>query len=253
MADAGAEMTLLDVQAVTKTFGGVVAVDNVSFSIEQGKILGLMGANGAGKTTLFSLIAGNQAPGSGHILFDGRRIDGMRPDRISRQGISRAFQIVRPFAGMTVLENVLVGELFGSRQEKSSIVAEARARQIIDDVGLASRVDDFADSLTLAGRKRLEIARALATNPKLLMLDEVMAGLTPTEVADAVALIRRLHAERDLTLIVIEHVMGVLMDLCPRIVVLHHGALIAEGAPESIAKDPRVIDSYLGAGRDSAA
>lgn len=246
-------MTLLDVRGVTKTFGGVVAVNDVSFSVGAGEVLGLMGANGAGKTTLFSLIAGNQRPDSGEIILDGETISGMRPDRISRRGISRAFQIVRPFSGMSVLENVMVGELFGSRQEKSPAVAEERARDIIGRVGLADRADDYADALTLAGRKRLEIARALATNPKLLMLDEVMAGLTATEVVDAVAMIRRLQAENNLTLVVIEHVMGVLMDLCPRIVVLHHGALLAEGTPQEIANDAQVIDAYLGAGHDGAA
>lgn len=246
-------MTLLDVRGVTKTFGGVVAVNDVSFSVAAGEVLGLMGANGAGKTTLFSLIAGNQRPDSGQIVLEGETISGLRPDRINQRGISRAFQIVRPFSGMTVLENVMVGELFGSRQEKSPAVAEARARDIIGQVGLADRADDYADALTLAGRKRLEIARALATSPRLLMLDEVMAGLTATEVADAVAMIRRLQTEKNLTLVVIEHVMGVLMDLCPRIVVLHHGALLAEGTPREIANDPQVIDAYLGTGHDSAA
>jgi len=246
-------MILLEVRSVTKRFGGVVAVDNVSFSVGVGEILGLMGANGAGKTTMFSLIAGNQRPDDGSILLDGVPIHGMRPDIISRRGISRAFQIVRPFAGMSVLENVMVGELFGVRQEKSTTIAEARARDIIGEVGLSDRADDFADSLTLAGRKRLEIARALATNPKLLMLDEVMAGLTPTEVAEAVAMIRKLQSERDLTVVIIEHVMGVLMDLCPRIVVLHHGGVLAEGTPAEISQDARVIEAYLGTGRDSAA
>ncbi|MDE0795500.1 MAG: ABC transporter ATP-binding protein [Alphaproteobacteria bacterium] len=246
-------MTLLDARGVTKRFGGIVAVDNVSFSVERGEILGLMGANGAGKTTMFSLIAGNQRPDDGTIAFDGLPIHGMRPDQISRRGISRAFQIVRPFAGMTVLENVMAGALFGARRENSQAIAEARARDIIGQLGLSGRVDDFADSLTLASRKRLEIARALATNPQLLMLDEVMAGLTPTEVAEAVAMIRDLHRERSLTIVIIEHVMGVLMELCPRIVVLHHGGVLAEGAPKEISQNERVIEAYLGTGRDSAA
>ena len=246
-------MKLLNVRGVIKRFGGIVAVDNVSFSVGAGEILGLMGANGAGKTTIFSLISGNQHPDGGSILFDGVPIHGMRPDLISRCGISRAFQIVRPFAGMSVLENVMVGELFGARQEKSWAIAEARARDIIEQVGLSGRVDDLAESLTLASRKRLEIARALATNPKLLMLDEVMAGLTPTEVGEAVAMIRDLHRERGLTIVIIEHVMGVLMNLCPRIVVLHHGGILAEGAPDEISQDGRVIEAYLGAGRDNAA
>ena len=237
---------LLEVRDVTMNFGGLVAVDDVTFSVEAGEILGLMGANGAGKTTLFSMIAGNRRPTRGRICFDGRRIDRLRPDRICRLGIARVFQIVRPFADMTVLENVMVGDLFGTRRERSLEAAEARCRGVLAEIGLSGRADDLARSLNLAGRKKLEIARALATEPRLLMLDEVMAGLTPTEVLEAVAMIRRLYTTRRLTLIVIEHVMGVLMDLCPRIAVLHNGALIANGPPERIVNDPRVVDSYLG-------
>ncbi len=237
---------LLEVQGVTMSFGGLVAVDDVTFSVEPGEILGLMGANGAGKTTLFSLIAGNRRPTGGRIVFDGRRIDRFRSDRVCRLGIARVFQIARPFPDMTVLENVMVGDLFGTRRERSLAASERRCRDILEETGLAERAGDPARSLNLAGCKRLEIARALATEPRLLMLDEVMAGLTPTEVADAVSLIRRLRSARRLTLIVIEHVMGVLTGLCPRIVVLHHGALIAEGPPERIVNDPRVIDAYLG-------
>jgi len=239
-------MTLLQLNDVSRRFGGVIAVDSVGFSIDAGEIVGLMGANGAGKTTLFSLIAGNQRPSAGEILLDDRRIDGLRPDQISRLGVARTFQIVRPFAGLTVLENVAIGALFGNGREKSIARANSVARKVLEQVGLADRAEDSASSLNLSGRKRLEIARALATNPRLLMLDEVMAGLTPTEGAEAVAMIRRLHEARDLTLIVVEHMMGILMDLCPRIVVLHHGALIAEGLPREVANDQRVIDSYLG-------
>jgi branched-chain amino acid transport system ATP-binding protein len=246
-------MTLLRLNSVSRRFGGVVAVDSVGFSIESGEIVGLMGANGAGKTTLFSLIAGNLRPTAGEILLDDRRIDRLRPDQISGLGVARTFQIVRPFAGLTVLENVAIGALFGSSREKSVTRANADARAVLEEVGLADRAEDYANALNLSGRKRLEIARALATNPKLLMLDEVMAGLTPREGADAVAMIRRLHKARNLTVIVVEHVMGILMDLCPRIVVLHHGALIAEGPPSEVANDQRVIDSYLGTRQESQA
>lgn len=237
---------LLEVRGVTKRFGGLIALDNVAFEVEGGEIVGLMGANGAGKTTLFSLIAGNQRPDAGNIVFDGTRIDGLRPDQISRRGVARAFQIVRPFAGMTVLENVTVGALYGAGREASTARAEERARAVLEEVGLADRSSQPAATLTLAGRKRLEIARALAARPRLLLLDEVMAGLTPAEVADALDMIRGIHKRHGLTLVVIEHVMRALMRLCERIVVLHHGAKIAEGSPERVANDRRVIEAYLG-------
>jgi len=239
-------MTLLQLKDVTRRFGGVVAVNSVGLTIQKSEVIGLMGANGAGKTTLFSLIAGNLSPSTGEILFDDQRIDGLRPDQISRLGVARTFQIVRPFAGLTVLENVTISALFGSSRTRSMTRATTIAREVLEEVELTDRAEDYASALTLSGRKRLEIARALATSPKLLMLDEVMAGLTPTEGADAVAMIRRFQKARSLTVIVVEHVMGILMELCPRIVVLHHGALIAEGSPQEVANDPQVIDSYLG-------
>ena len=239
-------MTFLQLSGVNRRFGGVVAVDNVDFEIEAGEIVGLMGANGAGKTTLFSMIAGNLRPSSGKIVLNDRRIDRLRPDQICRLGVARAFQIVRPFAGLTVMENVAIGELFGSRREYSLTRAEDAARETLNEVGLGDRADDPAGTLTLAGRKRLEIARALATHPRLLLLDEIMAGLTPVEVAEALDTIRLLHQRYDLTIIVIEHVMRALMRLSDRLIVLHHGAKIAEGSPDEVANDAGVIEAYLG-------
>jgi branched-chain amino acid transport system ATP-binding protein len=242
-------MTLLSLRQVSKRFGGVVAVDAVDLDVHPGEILGLIGANGAGKTTLFSLIAGNERPSSGEIHFDGARIDGLAPDRICRRGIARAFQIVRPFAEMTVLENVMVGALFGKSRIKSQARAEPLARAILEATGLGARADSRASQLTLAGRKRLEIARALATQPRLVLLDEVMAGLTPTEIDEAVALIQRAQQRYGLTVIVIEHVMRALMRLAERIVVLHHGAKLAEGTPAEVTRNPVVIDAYFGGRR----
>ncbi len=239
-------MTLLRLAGVSRHYGGVVAVDDVDIAIEPGEIVGLMGANGAGKTTLFNLIAGNVRVSSGEIALDDRRIDRLRPDQISRRGVARAFQIVRPFSGLSVLENVSVGGLFGSGRERSILNAQEAAREVLAEVGLADRADDPAGTLTLAGHKRLEIARALATRPRLLLLDEVMAGLTPVEVTEALEIIRRLHQRYELTIIVIEHVMKALMQLCERLVVLHHGAKIAEGSPHEVANDAGVIESYLG-------
>ncbi|MSP51437.1 MAG: ABC transporter ATP-binding protein [Alphaproteobacteria bacterium] len=239
-------MTLLAAEGLEKRYGGVVAVRGVSFNVNAGELIGIIGANGAGKTTLFAMIAGNQRPTAGTITFDGKRIDGLRPDMVSRRGIARTFQIVRPFPSLTVLENVVVGALFGARQESSIALAEQRAMVILEDVGLASRAHQMASDLTLASRKRLEVARAIATEPQLLMLDEVLAGLTPTEVNEAVTMIRALKVRYGLTIVMVEHVLRAVMQLCERIVVLHHGEKIAEDTPTAISNDPAVISAYLG-------
>ena len=237
---------LLRVENLGKSYGGVAALRGVSFAVGPGEILGLMGANGAGKTTAFSLIAGTQRPSNGEIWFDGRRVDGKPPYAAARMGIARTFQIVRPFPGLRVIDNLVVAAFYGRARERSRSVAEDRAREILGEVGLGGDAARRAETLTLAERKRLEVARALATGPRLLLLDEVLAGLTATEVAQALDMIRAVHRRRNLTLVVIEHVMRALTQLCQRIVVLHHGEKIAEGSPAEILADPRVIDSYLG-------
>lgn len=239
-------MSLLEIQEISKSFGGLQALRTVSVAVEPHEIVGIMGANGAGKTTLFGLIAGHQRPSGGDILFEGRRLNRLRPDQICRLGIARTFQIVRPFRGLTVLDNVATAALFGSVTASTQAAAGARAREVLADVGLADRADDAAGALTLSGQKRLEVAKAVATGPKLLMLDEVMAGLTPSEVGAMLETIRALKAKHGLTLLVIEHMMRALMDLSDRIVVLHHGELIAEGQPKHIADHPRVLEAYVG-------
>ena len=231
---------------VGRSFGGLQAVNAVDLIVEKGEILGLMGANGAGKTTLFNLIAGNLKPTTGEIWLEGKRTDGLRADQINRMGVGRAFQIVRPFSGLTVLENVVIGSLFGRGHEQSITRAQNIAKEILDQVGIIERADDKAGTLTLAGRKKLEIARSLATQPSLLLLDEVMAGLTPVEVSEALETVSKLHREQGLTIIVIEHVMRALMHLSERLVVLHHGSKIAEGTPKEISESKVVNEVYFG-------
>jgi branched-chain amino acid transport system ATP-binding protein len=239
---------LLEVERVAKGFGGVRAVHDVSFTLDEGELIGVMGPNGSGKTTLFNLIAGALRPDRGHIRLRGHDIAGLPPHRVCARGIARTFQLVRPFAGLTALENVLVGRFYG-RAGATGAVAEAE--RLLALVGLETRARVPAAQLTLIDRKRLELARALATAPQLLLLDEFMAGLNPAETAAAMALIRRLQAE-GLTVLMVEHIVWALMDLSRRIVVLSAGEKIAEGSPEAVAADPAVVAAYLGTERRSS-
>jgi len=242
--EAGAApVSRLELDGVSKSFRGLKAVSGASFEVAAGGIHALIGPNGAGKTTIFNVVAGVYAPDEGEIRFDGRPIHGLRPDQVCAAGIGRTFQIVKPFAGLTVLENVVVGALL---QEKAVSAAKKRAAEIIERLGLGAKSGLPASSLTLPDRKRLEVARALATRPKLLLLDEVMAGLRPTECDQIVAVFRELNRAEGLTILLIEHVMRAVMALAQNIVVLHHGEVIARGAPEAVVRDSAVLESYLG-------
>jgi branched-chain amino acid transport system ATP-binding protein len=238
-------VTLLEVRKLTKRFGGLVANEDVSFSLGAGEILGLIGPNGAGKTTLFNAVAGFFAPTSGEILLEGEPVAGLPPERIAARGVARTFQLVRIFRSLSVVENVMVGAML---REKGVRAAEGIARETLAFTGLERRAHEPAALLTVAEQKRLEVARALATAPRLLLLDEVMAGLTPSEVHDAVELVRRIRAG-GIACIVVEHVMEGIMPLADRILVLENGRKIAEGPPAAVAADPAVIAAYLGDGQ----
>jgi len=234
---------LLSVEASTKRFGGLLANRDVSLTMDPGEIVGLIGPNGAGKTTLFNCISGYMHPDAGRIAFDGRDITHTRPERICHAGVARTWQVVRAFGRMSALENVVCGAL-----QRTNRIAEARARarELLEFTELRGKDDMPAATLTLADKKRLEIARALATRPKLLLLDEAMSGLTPMETAAAVRLVRRIHAELKVTICVVEHVMEVVMPLSHRVVVLDYGVKIADGTPDAIVRDEQVIRAYLG-------
>jgi branched-chain amino acid transport system ATP-binding protein len=234
-------MPLLQVVGLTKRFGGVAANHDVNFAVEEGELVGIIGPNGAGKTTLFDQITGFHRPDSGRVLFGGGDITGARPDRICAAGLTRTFQIVRVFAELTVLENVLIGAL---HQHRDVADAERATRKVLERVGLDDRAEALCRELTLAGRKRVQLARALATEPRMLLLDEALAGLNKKEAHEAVELLRLLRQQ--LTIVMIEHVMEILMPLSDRVIVFVEGEKLTEGRPEQVSTDERVIAAYLG-------
>lgn len=237
---------MLEGRKVTKHFGGLAALEKVDFRLGEGDILGLIGPNGSGKTTLFNCITGVYRPTSGEISFEGRSITRLRPHMICKFGIGRTYQIMRPFLEMTALENVMVGAMFGSGKRMSIAEAREEASRHLDFIGILDKKDVLTKNLTLVDRKMIEVARALATDPRIILLDEVVAGLNPTETVEATNLIKRIRDELGITVFWIEHVMKAVMGTAERIIVLQHGEKIAEGSPKEIAADKKVIDAYLG-------
>ncbi|MFV9675693.1 MAG: ABC transporter ATP-binding protein [Anaerolineales bacterium] len=235
-------MPLLEVNGITKRFGGLVAVSDLSLRINEGEILGLIGPNGAGKTTAFNVISGYYHPEEGEVYFEEKKITSLRPDQICKLGLTRTFQVVKPFPQLSVHRNVMVGAYNRTNNRNE---AASKADDIIDFLGMRSVSNMTASSLSVAHRKRLEIAKALATDPKIILLDEAMAGLRPKETDELIGLVRQIR-ERNIALLLVEHVMRVIMSLADRIVVIHHGEKIAEGEPQQIVQDQAVIDAYLG-------
>jgi len=244
MTGTGPDPAFLAVRGVTKRFGGLVAVNDATLDVAQGSITGLIGPNGAGKTTLFAVIAGFESPTSGLVLLEGEDITGRKPHHLARMGLARTFQIVQPFAGLSVRENIAVGAFL---RESKRAAALSVAEEVAARVGLTDQLDKPAAALTVAGRKRLEVARALATRPKLLLLDEVLAGLNPSEVRDIVPVVRAIR-DSGVTVLMIEHVMQAVMNLCERVHVLAQGRIICSGTPAEVVAAPQVIEAYLGHG-----
>jgi branched-chain amino acid transport system ATP-binding protein len=236
--------TILVAERLNQRFGGIQAIDDLSFALKEGEVVALIGPNGAGKTTLVNLLTGVHRPTSGRIRFQGEDVTAQQPFQAARRGLARTFQIVQPFPRMTVLENVAAGALFGGKQPSVAAAMDV-AREQLEFTELASFADRPASSLTLAGRKRLELAKSMAMAPKVLMLDEVNAGLNASEIDGALTLIRKI-AERGITILIIEHLMKVVMSLAERVLVLHHGQLIAEGSPTEIVRNTKVVEAYLG-------
>jgi len=235
-------MSLLEVSKLTKHFGGLTAVNNLSFSIDEGEIVGLIGPNGAGKTTIFNLVSGFIVPSSGNVTFNGRRLNGLKPHQVCQLGLTRTFQVVQPFPDMTALENVMMGAFV---RHANPAQAKSKALQVLERMGVGHKAETLGRDLTLMELKRLEIGKALATEPRLLLLDEVASGLNTVEVEEMLALVRQLNQE-GVTLLVVEHVMKVIMSLSHRIVVLNFGEKIAQGTPHEVAHNPAVLEAYLG-------